>query len=109
MNLKQKIAAKQNERAAKARSKAALGERYRQWLEDDGLGEVFDELRSQYLDRAAKHSTRRPEKAVRLLQAADIVDMVRSHIDLMMTGGLVAKSEIKEIVKLQTGKKREFF
>lgn len=97
------------EKAAKSRERAARGERYRQWLEDEGLGKVFDDLRSQYLERASFFSIKKPERAVRLLQAADIVNMVKAHVEFTIKDGQIEKSEIKRIEEFQSGKKKAYF
>ena len=97
------------EKVAKSRERAARGERYRQWLEDEGLGKAFDDMRSQYLKRASFFSTKKPERAVRLLQAADIVNMVKDQIELTIMDGKIEKSGIKRIADFQSGKKKAYF
>ena len=82
----------------------AKAERFRLWMEQDGLAEALDGLKAEYIGRIAQlDQTAKdfPSAARILASAAKIVDVVRGHIEATVADGAVASAEIARITKLK--------
>lgn len=80
----------------------AKAERFRLWMEMDGLADALTGLKGEYIARIAQldqTSKDFPNAARILASAAKIVDVVRGHIEATVADGEVAKHEIDMITK----------
>lgn len=82
----------------------AKAERFRLWMQQDGLDAALDALRAEYIDRIARlDQTAKdfPNAARILASAAKIVDVVRGHIEATIADGSVAAAEIERMTKMK--------
>jgi hypothetical protein len=83
----------------------ARAERFRLWMQQDGLEAVLDGLRAQYIGRIAQldQTDKSFPNAARILaSAAKVVDVVRGHIEATIADGQVAAAEIDRTTKLKS-------
>lgn len=78
----------------------ARADRFRLWMEQDGLAEVLDSLKAEYIGRIAQLDQTSPSfpQAARILASASkVVDVVRGQIEQTIADGAVAKDEISRM------------
>lgn len=82
----------------------AKAERFRLWMEQDGLEDALNGLKAEYIGRIAQlDQTAKdfPNAARILASAAKIVDVVRGHIEATIADGAVASAEIQRMEKMK--------
>jgi hypothetical protein len=85
----------------------ARGERARALLENELLAEPFVALPKAYFDGWRNSPPRDTEGRESLWQAAQIVGLVRNHLEAVIANGGLAKRELDEIARL--GERRSLF
>jgi hypothetical protein len=83
----------------------ARADRFRLWLEQDGLGETLDGLKAAYVGRIAELDQTDRDFASRariLASAAKVVDVVRDHLVAAMAEGVVAADEIRRMERMSS-------
>ena len=85
----------------------ARGDRARALLESELLAEAFEALPKAYFDGWRNSPPRDTDGREKLWQAAQIVGLVRNHLEAVMANGGLAKRELDEIARV--GERRGLF
>ncbi len=83
------------------------GERARALLESELLAEAFEALPKAYFDGWRNSPPRDTEGREKLWQAAQIVGLVKNHLEAVMANGGLAKRELDDIARV--GERRGLF
>ena len=73
-------------------------------LNDEFLMNIFDQLRSTYMDAMLYTMPEETSKRERLWQATHVVGKVKDQLKIILDGGKIAQAEIDNIAFLQTRK-----
>lgn len=83
----------------------ARAERFRLWMEQDGLSDVLADLKAAYIGRIAQldQTDKTFPNAARILaSAAKVVDVVRGHIETVIADGALAREEIRRTERMKS-------
>lgn len=77
---------------------SALGQHARMAIENEAIRNAFDTLNATYLD--AWRRTHLDDTAGRehLFQAVNLIDKVKEHLAILISGGKMADAQIRQIV-----------
>ena len=77
---------------------SALGQHARIAIENEAIKNAFESLNALYLDAWRRTHIDDTQGRERLFQAVNLIDKVRDHLAILISGGKLADVQIRQIV-----------